>query len=82
VAVVGAVAACRLDNEDNTTQLVVLFGAWKKGDAGAYDAAFDHALPSHRMQTIAISIVAGGEALEGAMQQTDWATIHGRIQQE
>jgi hypothetical protein len=82
VAVAGAVAACRLDNEDNTTQLVVLFGAWKKGDAGAYDAAFDHALPSHRMQTIAISIVAGGEALEGAMQQTDWATIHGRIQQE
>ena len=82
VEVAGAVAACRLDNEDDTTQLVVLFGAWKKGDAGEFNAAFDRSLPSHRMQTIAISIVAAGEALEGAIQQTDWAAIQSRIQQE
>jgi hypothetical protein len=80
--VAGAVAACRLDNEDDTTQLVVLFGAWKKGDAGEFNAAFDRSLPSHRMQTIAISIVAAGEALDGAIQQTDWAAIQSRIQQE
>jgi len=81
VEVAGAVAACRLDNEDNTTQLVVLFGAWKKRDAGAYDAAFDQA-PSHRMQTMAISIVAAGDALNSTLQQTDWAAIQKRLQYE